>query len=426
MLTVENHLKVSEKAETLIGSEIIKLAGEINEKIKHGEHIHNLTIGDFNAKLFPIPSKLKAYIAEAYQNDETNYPPADGMLSLREQVGQFLKHYGQLDYSPNEILIAGGARPLIYATFLTLVNPGEKVIFPVPSWNNNHYCHLHQAQQIIIEAKPENNFMPTANDIKPHIQSAAMIALCSPLNPTGTVLSKQTLSEICDLILDENKRRGPVEKPLYLMYDQIYWMLTYGDTVHYNPVSLRPEMKNYTIFIDGLSKAFAATGVRVGWTFGPKRVIDKMKSVLGHIGAWAPKAEQVAVANYLNNTDDIDTYIASLKGKLFDSLNQLYQGFNALKEEGFPVQAIQPQAAMYLTVQINLIGYTLPHGEIINTTSQITSFLLNHAGFAVVPFSAFGTDHDTCWYRISVGNCNVHEIPEMIGQLRNAFATLSK
>jgi aspartate aminotransferase len=426
MLTEVKQLKVSEKAEKLIGSEIIKLAGEINDKIKQGEKIYNLTIGDFNSKLYPIPQQLKSYINQAYLNDETNYPPADGMLSLREQVAQFLNHYGKLEYDPNEILIAGGARPLIYATFLTLVNPCEKVIFPVPSWNNIHYCHLHQAQQIIIEALPENNFMPTANDIKPHLQTAAMIALCSPLNPTGTVFSEGTLTEICDLILEENKRRGPDEKPLFLMYDQIYWMLTYGDTVHYNPVSLRPEMKEYTIFIDGLSKAFAATGVRVGWTFGPKRVIDKMKSVLGHIGAWAPKAEQVAVANYLKNNDDIDSYIEKLKANLFNALEQLYIGFNSLKKEGYPVDAIQPQAAIYLTVNINLKGYILPNGELIEKTSQITSFLLNHASFAVVPFSAFGTENDSSWYRISVGNCEASVIPAMISKLSAAFAKLSQ
>jgi len=426
MLTAEKHHQVSEKAEKLIGSEIIKLAGEINDKIKLGEKIYNLTIGDFNPKLYPIPDQLKAYIAEAYDNDETNYPPADGMLDLREQVGSFLNHFGKLSYAPNEILIAGGARPLIYATFLTLVNPDEKVIFPVPSWNNNHYCHLHQAQQVIIEAKPENNFMPLACDIQPHVQDAAMIALCSPLNPTGTVFNKETLSEICDLIIEENKRRGPDQKPLYLMYDQIYWMLTYGDTVHYNPVSLRPKMKEYTIFIDGLSKAFAATGVRVGWTFGPKLVIDKMKSVLGHIGAWAPRAEQVAVAKYLKNNEAIDAYIDTFKSKLYNSLNKLYQGFNGLKLEGYPVTAIKPQAAMYLTVEINLKGYILPNGDLITKTNQITSFLLNHAHFAVVPFSAFGTENDSSWYRISVGNCNANEIPDMMEQLRNAFASLSK
>jgi aspartate aminotransferase len=91
MLTLEKQLKVSEKAEKLIGSEIIKLAGEINEKIKQGDKIYNLTIGDFNSKLYPIPDQLKAFINEAYLNDETNYPPADGMLALREQVALFFK-----------------------------------------------------------------------------------------------------------------------------------------------------------------------------------------------------------------------------------------------------------------------------------------------------------------------------------------------
>jgi aspartate aminotransferase len=426
MLTAEKNLMVSEIAENLIGSEIIKLAGEINEKIKQGEKIYNLTIGDFNSKIYPIPNELKNHITEAYQNDETNYPPADGMMALREQVSYFLNHYGHIQYAPNEILIAGGARPLIYATFLTLVNPGEKVIFPVPSWNNNHYCHLHDAQQVIIEARPENNFMPLAADIKPHLKSAAMIALCSPLNPTGTVFDKDTLIEICDLILEENKRRLPHEKPLYLMFDQIYWMLTYGATVHYNPVSLRPEMKEYTIFIDGLSKAFAATGVRVGWTFGPKRVIDKMKSVLGHIGAWAPKAEQVAVANYLKNYNQIDQYITSLKSKLYDSLEGLYQGFLALAKEGYPVKVIHPQAAMYLTVQINLKGFKMPNGQKIEHTHQITSYILNHAGFAIVPFSAFGAESDSCWYRISVGNCSAVEIPGMMAAISAAFSKLSQ
>lgn len=426
MITLEEQLKVSEKAEHLIGSEIIKLAGEINDKIKNGEHIYNLTIGDFNSKLYPIPHLLKEYITEAYANDETNYPPADGMLALREQVGLFLKNYGGIDYAPNEILIAGGARPLIYATFLTLVNPGEKVIFPVPSWNNNHYCHLHQAQQVIVEAKPENNFMPTAADIQPHIKDAAMVALCSPLNPTGTVFSEETLAAICDLILEENSRRGAHEKPVYLMYDQIYWMLTFGNTKHYNPVVLRPEMKKYTIFIDGLSKAFAATGVRVGWTFGPKRVIDKMKSVLGHIGAWAPKAEQVAVANYFKQKQPIEIFLNQLKAGLYDSLQKLYAGFTSLAEMGFPVKVIEPQAAMYLTVQFNLKGYRLPNGETITNTSQITGFLLNHARFAVVPFSAFGAEKESCWYRISVGNCNSNEIPAMIEQLRVALGLLVK
>ena len=93
------------------------------------------------------------------------------------------------------------------------------------------------------------------------------------------------------------------------MYDQMYWHLTYGDIKHYNPVSLRPEMRNYTIFIDAISKVFAATGVRVGWSMGPASVINKMKSILGHVGAWAPMAEQKAVASFLGKKKEIENYL---------------------------------------------------------------------------------------------------------------------
>ncbi|MCE9540654.1 MAG: aminotransferase class I/II-fold pyridoxal phosphate-dependent enzyme, partial [Bacteroidetes bacterium] len=270
LLDKNNDLIVSKLAENIIGSEIIKLAAEVNEKIKKGEKIYNLTIGDFNPKVFPIPAELKQAIIAAYENDQTNYPAADGMPELRQAVSKLLKERGNLDFKTDEIVIAGGARPIIYAIFRALVDAGDTVVFPVPSWNNNHYTYLNNAKQVLLETSPSTNFMPTAADLKPHISSANLIALCSPLNPTGTTFRKKDLEEICDLILAENSLRTVKgTKPVYLMYDQIYWALTHGATKHFDPVSLRPEMKNYTVFVDGISKSLAATGVRVGWAMGP-------------------------------------------------------------------------------------------------------------------------------------------------------------
>ncbi|RYY06674.1 MAG: aminotransferase class I/II-fold pyridoxal phosphate-dependent enzyme, partial [Sphingobacteriaceae bacterium] len=138
-------MQVSKLAQNLHGSEIIKIASEINELKKKGEQIANLTIGDFDPKIFPIPDELKELIITAYQQNQTNYPPADGVLSLRESVSAFLKSSFNLDYGTNEIIISGGSRPLIYAIFLALVDEGDKVVFPAPSWNNNHYCDLLRA-----------------------------------------------------------------------------------------------------------------------------------------------------------------------------------------------------------------------------------------------------------------------------------------
>ena len=131
-------MSVSALAQTLKGSEIIKIGGEINELKKQGEKIANLTIGDFDPAIFPVPNGLKHAIIDAYHANHTNYPPADGVSSLREQVSVFLEERYHLNYAPKEILIAGGSRPLIYATYLALVDPGDKVVYPAPSWNNNH------------------------------------------------------------------------------------------------------------------------------------------------------------------------------------------------------------------------------------------------------------------------------------------------
>lgn len=412
-------------AENLIGSEIIKLAGEIRELMAKGEKIYNYTIGDFDPKIFPIPAELKQAIVEAYMNDETNYPPADGIADLRKVVAQSVMRQQHLEYAADEVLIAGGARPIIYAIFQAVVDPGDKVVFPVPSWNNNHYTHLSQATQVFVEAKPENNFLPTADELRPHLADATLLALCSPLNPTGTVFSKEQLEAICDLVVEENKRRGPGEKPLYLMYDQIYAVLCHGDAKHYDPVSLRPELRPFTIFVDGISKSLAATGVRVGWAFGPRKVIDKMKSILGHVGAWAPKAEQVATAKYLANTAAVDAFLTSFKSEVVQRLDGFYQGVQQLKSEGFPVDAIAPMAAIYLTVKFDLKGKTTSEGTLIESTTQITQYLLNEAKLAVVPFSAFGASKESMWYRLSIGTVTMADLRESIESLRVALAKLS-
>lgn len=416
--------RVSKMAENLIGSEIIKLAGEIRELIAKGEHIYNFTIGDFDPKIFPIPTELKDLILKAYQNDETNYPPADGMGELRKAVVTSIRERQGLSYADNEVLIAGGARPIIYAIYQAIVDPGDKVVFPVPSWNNNHYTHLSHAEQVFVETTPENNFMPTADELRPHLKGASLLSLCSPLNPTGTVFGKQQLQEICELVMAENATRSADEKPLYVLYDQIYWELTFGETKHYDPVSLMEQLRPYTIFVDGMSKAFAATGVRIGWAFGPKFIIDKMKSILGHVGAWSPKAEQVAAAEYLNNKPAVNTYLTDIKGKIEERLHGFYNGIQSIKAEGFKVDAIAPMAAIYLTVKLDLIGYTMPNGETITTSEQATGYLLNEAKLALVPFKAFGASGNSPWYRLSVGTASMKDVTDSIESLRTALKKL--
>jgi aspartate aminotransferase len=416
--------KLSYLSETLIGSEIVKLGGEIREKIRLGEKIYNFTVGDFDPAVFPIPQELEDAIVSAYRQHFTNYPAAEGNLDLRQSISQFIKEREGLTYQLDEILVASGGRPLIYSLFRAVCDTGDKVIYAVPSWNNNHYTHFVGGQHVVVEALAENNFMPTVKELQPHIQAATLIALCSPQNPTGTTFTKKDLADICDMVVAENARRKEGEKKLYVMYDQMYWQLTYGSIQHHDPVTLNPAMRPYTIYVDAISKAFAATGVRVGWVMGPANIVNKMKAILTHVGAWAPMAEQKAVAVYLQQKNAIDVYLQQFKQEVAIRLTTIYNGLQQLKQLGFAVDAIAPQAAIYLTVQFNLCGKKTNTGNTLTTQADVTAYLLNEAKLAVVPFYAFGASNTSSWYRLSVGTCKKEEIEIMLEQLKAALEKL--
>jgi aspartate aminotransferase len=418
-------MKLSHLSETLIGSEIVKLGGEIREKIRQGDNIYNFTVGDFDPSIFPIPKPLEDAIVEAYRNHFTNYPASEGNLDLRQQLSAFLKEREKLDYSIDEILIAAGGRPLIYAIFRAVVDKNDKVIYAVPSWNNNHYTHFLEAEHVVVEATAANNFMPTAKDLEMHIPGASLLSLCSPQNPTGTTFTKKDLEDICDLVLKENASRKPGEKKLYVLYDQMYWHLTYGEIRHYNPVSLRPEMKEYTVFVDAISKVFAATGVRVGWSMGPANLIAKMKAINSHLGAWAPMAEQKAVAKFLPMSAEIDKYLAAFRNAIEKRLTAIHNGIQLMKAEGYAVDSIAPQAAIYLTIKLDLSGKKTANKQLLTKQSDVTAYILDEAKIAVVPFYAFGAPDNSPWYRLSVGTCKLEEIGSMIEQLRSALTKLT-
>ncbi len=417
-------MRIAKMADGIQTSPIITLAAEINERIQRGEKFYNLTIGDFKPQIFSIPEALKTEIYKAYEEKQTNYPGAFGMPSLRKAISQLLLRYSDVNYDPNDILIASGGRPLIYSFYRTIIDRGDKVIYPVPSWNNHYYTHLSDAESILLETTPENNFMPTAAEIKPHLSDATLIALCSPLNPTGTVMGKTALEEICDLVLEENQNRGPGKKPLYVMFDQIYWLITFGESRHYNAVALRPEMQDYAVFVDGASKAFCGTGLRLGWAFGPQDIMKKMRTIVAHIGAWAPKPEQVATGKFLADHASVESYLNNFRNEVQQRLDGFYEGFIALKNKGYSVSAIEPQGAIYLTVQLDLRGKKTASNERLNSNHAVHRYILEEAKVGLVPFHYFGASEESNWYRLSVGTCSLEEVPEIIASLEKALSGL--
>lgn len=415
-MTEVSDRSLSRLAQGLTGSEVLKIAGEVRALIATGRPVANLTVGDFSPGEFRIPPGLEALITENIAAGQTNYPPSDGVLELRRSVLDLYREDLGLDYGLESVLVACGSRPVIYASYLSVVDPGDTVVYPTPSWNNNHYTYLSGGRPVELVVGADTNFMPTADMIRPHVRDARLIAVCTPLNPTGTVMAKDEVERIATLVVEENRRRHATgERPLFLLWDHVYWMLTFGENRHWAPPQVVPESAAWTIFVDGISKALAATGLRVGWTVAPPAVTARMRDILGHVGAWAPKAEQLAVAAYLRRKDEIRTWHAEMIGQLRLRLDALYEGFMTMKSEGLPVDAIAPQGAIYLSARFDLIGRGF------ETNEQIRRFLLDQAGFAVVPFQAFGLKEEDGWFRLSAGAVSVADCTEGLGRVAAAL-----
>jgi aspartate aminotransferase len=408
---------LSSLARGVVGSEILRIAAEIRALLATGAPICNLTVGDFDPALFPIPAELLEGTRAALAAGHTNYPPSDGVLELREAVARFYARELGLSYPVESVLVAGGARPLLYGAYCTLLDRGDVAIYSVPSWNNNHYAYLVGARAVELPVTAATNFFPTADQIRPHLGGAHLLTLNSPLNPTGTVIDRDELGRISALVVEENtRRRRAGSRPLWFVFDQVYWALTFGGTKHATPIELVPEVAPFTLLLDAASKSFCATGLRVGWGLMPPGVRKRMADILGHVGAWAPKAEQVAVARWLDAVEERARFQSTMKLHVKERLDALYGGFSALAREGLPMEVIAPQGAIYLSARFDLFGRR--SGDVVfRTNDDIRRFLLEKAGLAVVPFQAFGLAGETGWFRLSVGAVSMADIAAVLPRL---------
>lgn len=418
-------MKLSRLAEQTETSPILNIAADINARKQRGETLYNLTVGDFDPAVFPIPDALTVAITDAYRAHHTNYPGAVGLPPIRQAVAAWLNRACGLDYAAEDVIIASGSRPLIYSLYRTVVDPGERVVYPVPSWNNESYAQLLGAAGVAVETAPDNHFMPAADALAPHLKDAALLALCAPQNPTGTLFAEDNLRAVCELVVAENRRRGRDAKPLYVLFDQVYWALTWEADAFRHPLTVCPAIADYAIFVDGMSKAFAATGVRVGWATGPRHVIGKMSSLVAHMGAWAPRPEQVAGGVFLADDAAVDAHLDAFRKRLSARLDGFYAGFMALKDKGHAVDAIVPRAAIYLSVKIDILGKRTANGDALDSDGAVQDYILSEGKIGILPFSWFGAHNYANWFRLSVGTCKREDMPAIMASLESALDKLS-
>ena len=407
-------LALTRTAREMLGSMILGIAAEVRALAATGADVCNLTVGDFDPRQFPIPRALRDATVAGFDGFQTNYPPAEGLPELRAAICAWYRRELGIDITPDWIVVASGARPVMYATYRLFLEPGDTMVFAAPSWNNGYYAQLTDANAVALSTRAEDGFFPTVEQLAPYLSTARLFTLNSPLNPTGTVIAQDRLAALARAIVDENARRA-VEgrRPLMWMFDQVYWTLTFGDARHAHPATLVPEVTPYVVTIDAVSKAFAATGLRVGWAVLQPRLAERMKAFIGHVGAWAPRPEQAGTAVLLNDEAALAAYGARFRAALAERLGILDEGLTNLG-----VQHLVPQGAMYLSVCFDrLFGRPGIDGAPMRTNEDIRRYLLQRAGVAVVPFQAFDLASDDGWFRMSVGAVSP-------AQLRAALARL--
>lgn len=401
---------------------ILGIAAEVRARIAAGADICNLTVGDFDPRQFPVPRALRDGTVAAFDDGQTNYPPAEGILELRQAICAWYARELGIAITPDWIVIASGARPVMYATYRLFLEAGDEQLFPAPSWNASYYGQITGAKAVTVPTRAEDGFFPDPAALPAYFKSAQLFSLNSPLNPTGTVIAPERVAAIAQAIVDENDRRAreePHRRPLMWMWDQVYWQLCFGTAKHAHPCALVPASAPYVITVDAISKAFAATGLRVGWAVLPPPLATAMKALIGHVGAWAPKPEQIATAGLLNDPEAIAAYSADFHAALQLRLGMLHTRLSALS-----IPHIAPQGAIYLSVQFALFGRPGVSGAPMTTNEDIRIFLLDKAGIAVVPFQAFEMPEESGWFRISVGAVSVTSLDAALNRLEALWTGL--
>jgi len=418
----------SSMANAMEGSAILKIAQEIRDLKASGVEVTDMTVGDFSPKEFPAPSLLLDRIQHYVSQGAVNYPPARGELTLRKAIrATFLREQG-IEYPIESILVVSGGRPSLYSVYRLLTDPGDLVVCPVPSWNNHNYRDATGIKFQPVMTRKEDAFQPTLGLLLPHLKNARLFVLNTPQNPSGGVMPKSEVEKVGRFLVEENgRRRAGGDKPLYLLYDQIYRTVLSEGHEHWSPVQLVPECAPWVIHSDGISKAFCSTGLRCGWMVAPPAIAEKATGLMTHVGAWAPKPVQLAAADLLNDEEACRNWHRGMNRRVDERLKVLHEVLTTLQEEGLPVECIAPQGAMYISVRFSVGGKTAPDGSILEDNEAIRSWILKEAAFAVVPFRAFGVDpeDEDGWSRVSVGAVGTEDIRAALPRLRDTLSKLS-
>lgn len=369
-------LRISDKISKIAPSITLSIDAKLKQMIADGVKVYGFGVGEPD---FDTPKYIKDAAKEAIDKGLTKYTPAQGTMELRKAICAKMKRDHGLEYNPNQVIVSSGAKHSLSNSFAAILNPGDEVIVPVPYWvSYTEIIKLNDGVPVLVPTKKENNFKMTKQELMSAVTSKTKaILLNTPNNPTGSIYTEKELIDIVEIAVENN---------IYVVSDEIYEKLTYDGKKHISIAQLGDEIKELSIVINGMSKAYAMTGWRLGYACGNEKIIKAMSSVQSHAVSHPSSITQYASTAALNGPqDDVHKMVeqfAKRRTYMFERLSNI---------EG--LKCLIPDGAFYIYVDITTYMNKELCGQRIKSSLDFAQILLEQGHVAVIPGAAFGTDN---------------------------------
>ncbi|KIC21929.1 MULTISPECIES: pyridoxal phosphate-dependent aminotransferase [unclassified Leisingera] len=386
-------------------SEILSIGAKAAEMKRQGAPVIILGAGEPD---FDTPDHIKEAAAAAMRAGETKYTPLGGTLALRQAIQAKFKRDNGLDYALDEIIAGTGAKEILFDAFMASLNPGDEVIVPTPYWTSySDIIRIAGGEPVLVPCGDDTGFRLTAEKLEEAITPRARwLLLNSPSNPAGAGYSASDYQPLLEVLL-----RHP---DVWLMADDMYEHITYGGFEFATPAQVEPRLKDRVLTVNGVSKAYAMTGWRLGYAGGPKALIDAMKVVQSQSTSHPSSISQAAAAAALNGPQEV---LAERRASFQMRRDLVVEALNGMEGISCPV----PEGAFYTFANCaGVLGKRTPEGQVLETDADFCAWLLDQHHVAVVPGRAFGISP---YFRISYATSEA-ELREALSRIGKAVAAL--
>ncbi|MCQ2457256.1 MAG: pyridoxal phosphate-dependent aminotransferase [Clostridia bacterium] len=365
-------LSVSHRCQNIAPSLTLAIDARAKEMAASGLNVIGFGAGEPD---FPTPPHICDAAAEALDRGMTRYTPVAGTMELRQAICAKLERDQNLTYAPQDIIVSNGAKHSLYTVFQTILDPGDEVLIPTPCWvSYPEMVRMAGGVPVFIPTDEANDFIPSNRDIASHVtRRTKAIIITSPSNPNGSVWSREQLQFVAGLA---------VTHPFYVVSDEIYEKLLYDGRKHLSIAQLGEQIKSQTFIINGLSKAYAMTGWRIGYCAGPRHEISAMVAFQSQATSNANAIAQHAAAVALNSDQScVDEMVAQFENRR----NEMVSHINRIPG----LSCLKPAGAFYVMMNIRAVLGKSYNGRVIETSMDFAELLLAEKQVAVVPGIAF-------------------------------------